>query len=133
MAKIHAFVVGVLSLSIITMTYLSACTTETVAPLTIVSSLFAMGQLLCGNTHPYGCPSSAPSPWGIVIYADPNPEISGFYGLGMSIQDVVQGFHGSGTGTVWATSALQNTDISANNYGIYGGINGTFTDHPGNP
>jgi|GEM_PF-3614634 len=102
---------------IITMACLCACDSETLI------SPFTVGQLLCGNTHPYTCPSTSPTPWGIVIYSDQDPQTSGYYGLAMSIQDVVPGFNGSGSGTVWATATLQTTDIAANNYGIYGGIN----------
>jgi hypothetical protein len=120
------------SRALATEAYVNACDAEILSTVT-PSSPFQVGKMLCGNTPPYTCPTNNPTPWGIVIYADPNPQISGYYGLAMSIIDVVPGFvNGSGTGTVWAAPALQSTDISANNYGIYGGINGTFKDYQGN-
>lgn len=117
---------GIRALSIVLMTCLSGCDGD---PLI---SPFIVGQMLCGNMHPYTCPPTNATPWGIVIYSDPDPSTTGYYGLAMSTQDVVRGFNGSGAGTAWATASIQNTDIGANNYGIYGGINGTFKDTQGN-
>lgn len=121
------------SRALATEAYVNACDAEILSTVTTtVSSPFKVGQILCGNTHPYTCPANNPTPWGIVFYVDPYPQTSGYYGLAMSILDLVIGKHsGTDQGTVWGVGLTQNTNIGANNYNIYGGINGTFKDTQG--
>jgi hypothetical protein len=114
--------------------YVNECDQELYEAIEAIPSVspFSVGEILCGDTHPYTCPASNSEPWGIVIYADPNPTISGYYGVAMSVEDVIPGDNGSNpAGTPWANNALYYTQINANNYGIYGGINGTFNNYLG--
>jgi hypothetical protein len=96
-----------------------------------IGSPFSVGDTLCGNTHPYTCPASGAQPWGIVIYADPNPTTSGFYGVAMSVADITTGLPSGTPSVVWASGNAQNTEINADNYGIYGGINSTYKNYKG--
>ncbi len=81
-------------------------------------SKYTVGQILCTTTAPASCTLTSTDAWGVVIYADPNSNISGHGGVAMALTDQ--------TSAHWAENGLcQVTNQMANHYDIYGGITNT--------
>lgn len=83
----------------------------------VPNSAYTLGQPLCTTTPTASC-SGAGDQWGIVIYVDPNPTVSGYTAIAMAVANV------SGT-VVWGVSPATTTEVGADHYGMYGGISNT--------
>ena len=97
--------------------YVNACDKELYEAIEKIVSPYEVGNLLCGTSGDV-C-TDLGSAWGMVIYVDPNPIESGFNGIAMALNDRV---NTGGTVVPYAEEALQNTEVNADNYGLYGGM-----------
>jgi len=105
-----------------TVAFVKACDNELLGKIDSIApgspgSPFSVGDYVCGNPAQV-CNSTPASAWGVMIYVDPNPKKSGYYGIAMAINDAASG----SIILVWGAPGTQSKDIGANQYGTYGGI-----------